>query len=310
MESARFGTGKGSFGTSPHSSAHMDPVQPTPARGAPDGSCSKMENGLVRRDPSEQIVVGEIRQNLDDLKAAILRYYSRLYSQTGRSIEERLDRLAAPPFSHTVKPGSLPLAVNARSRQKRQPAVAVPPPDTCFDFLKEESRVSGQTDLRSPKVSDDNRRQSDPELLKTFYGIAQLPGGRPDPRTRGYDNFLGRRLGETHGGQIGDLLSDLRAKCAAASTRLNTIGDQLERECEDPNLREWVFRSYPEVRRHPNLGRDPQLRRHLLTIYQDLAHQSQTNQLKINAIQSKLKVLNLHTKADMIKLKSDPRIAF
>lgn len=65
-----------------------------------------------------------------------------------------------------------------------------------------------------------------------------------------------------------------------------------------------------QVRRQPNLGSDPQLRRHLLTLYQDLSHQSQTNQLKISAIQGKLKVLNLHTKSDMIKLKSDPRIAF
>lgn len=65
-----------------------------------------------------------------------------------------------------------------------------------------------------------------------------------------------------------------------------------------------------QARRHPNLGSDPQLRRHLLTLYQDLAHQSQVNQLKINAIQGKLKVLNLHTKSDMIKLKSDPRLAF
>lgn len=64
---------------------------------------------------------------------------------------------------------------------------------------------------------------------------------------KGYDNFLGRRLDETRGGQINELLGDLRAKCAAATMRLNTIGDQLERECEDPNLREWEFTTFPEV---------------------------------------------------------------
>lgn len=106
----------------------------------PDGASSSRDTGPIRRQPPEPLVVGEIRQNLDDLKAAVLSYYSRLYSFTGRSIDERLDRLAASPFSNTVKAGRLPLAANARSRPTRQPGVAVPPPNTCFDFLAEEQK--------------------------------------------------------------------------------------------------------------------------------------------------------------------------
>ncbi|KAL8456140.1 hypothetical protein Emag_000025 [Eimeria magna] len=252
----------------------------------------------VSRKAPERVVVGEIRQNLDDLKASVLSYYSRLYSNTGRSIDERLDRLADFSRSHSVSP----LALNTRRHRQRPPRLEPPPPNTCFDFLAEEQADS--------KYGKDSRPAPDAETQKTFYGMAQLPGQKADPSVRGYDNLLGRGLEEARGGQINEMLGELRKKCTAATKRLNTIGDHLERECEDPNLREWEFTTYPEVRRHPHLGSDPQLRRHLLTLYQDLAHQSQTNQLKINAIQGKLKVLNLHTKSDMIKLKSDPRIAF
>ncbi|CDI87102.1 hypothetical protein, conserved [Eimeria praecox] len=250
-------------------------VGPGPSGGALEQTANAdTRNGLVRRRPPEQIVVGEIRQNLDDLKSAILSYYSRLYSQPGRSIEERLDLLAAPPFSNAVKTGRLPLGGTAHRREK------------------------------DPTDTDHS------EARKTFYGISQLPGQRAAPEMRGYDNLMGRTLEEAQGGQINELLGDLRSKCNAASTRLNTLSDQLERECENPDLREWEYTTYPQGRRQPYLGRDPQLRRHLLTIYRDLCHQSQTNQLRISAIKSKLKVLNLHTQSDMIKLKSDPRIAF
>ncbi|CDJ30210.1 uncharacterized protein EMH_0005790 [Eimeria mitis] len=258
-------------------------------------------SGLVPRRAPEQIVVGEIRQNLDDLKSSILSYYSRLYAQPGKSIEERLDALAAPPFSNTVRTGRLPPADFTPSRSKKQqPFTAFPPPNTCFDFLEEEGKGPGKATT-----------ETDPSAAqKTFYGISQLPGQKAGPDMMGYDNLLGRSLDEARGGQINELLQDLRSKCTAASTRLNTISDQLERECGNPDLREWEYTTYPQVRRHPYLGRDPELRRHLLTIYRELCHQSQTNQLRISAIRSKLKVLNINTQSDMIKLKSDPRIAF
>ena len=82
---------------------------------------------------------------------------------------------------------------------------------------------------------------------KTFYGISQLPGQKASPEMKGCENLLGRSLEEAHGGQINELLGDLRSKCTAASTRLNTIADQLERECENPDLREWEYTTYPQV---------------------------------------------------------------
>ncbi|KAL8449912.1 hypothetical protein Emed_002875 [Eimeria media] len=258
----------------------------------------KKDGFMVGRKAPERVVVGEIRQNLDDLKAAVLSYYSRLYSNTGRSIDERLDRLADFPRSNSLSP----LTMHTRRHRQKPPRLQPPPPNTCFDFLAEEEADS--------KQGKESRPAADAETHKTFYGMAQLPGQKADPSVKGHDNLLGRGLEDARGGQINEMLGELRKKCTAATKRLNTIGDHLERECEDPNLREWEFTTYPEVRRQPHLGNDPQLRRHLLTLYQDLAHQSQTNQLKINAIQGKLKVLNLHTKSDMIKLKSDPRIAF
>ncbi|CDI81882.1 hypothetical protein, conserved [Eimeria acervulina] len=81
---------------------------------------------------------------------------------------------------------------------------------------------------------------------KTFYGISQLPGQKASPEMKGCENLLGRSLEEAHGGQINELLGDLRSKCTAASTRLNTIADQLERECENPDLREWEYTTYPQ----------------------------------------------------------------
>ncbi|CDJ49185.1 hypothetical protein, conserved [Eimeria brunetti] len=289
----------------PAGSQQPDIPPPPQAPGGDAGGpwvSSDRTNGPVRRRPPEQIVVGEIRQNLDDLKSAILSYYSRLYSNPGRSIEERLDLLAAPPFANTVKTGRLPLAdMQQGQARKPKPPIAFPPPDTCFDFLEEEGKAGVVKDAAGLDLS---------EAQRTFYGISQLPGRKAGPEMRGYENLLGRSLDEARGGQINELLGDLRSKCTAASTRLNTLSDQLERECENPDLREWEYTTYPQVRRQPYLGRDPQLRRHLMTIYRDLCHQSQTNELRINAIKSKLKVLNLHTQSDMIKLKSDPRIAF
>ncbi|KAL8272036.1 hypothetical protein Esti_004160 [Eimeria stiedai] len=284
----------------------VPPPPPAPVGpGAPGGLLEagnllpfKTDGATVSRKAPERVVVGEIRQNLDDLKAAVLSYYSRLYSNIGRSIDERLDRLAGFPSSNLVSP----LAMNMRRHGQRRPRPEPPPPNACFAFLAKE-----QADSKDAK---DSKPTPALETHRTFYEMAQLPGQKADPSVKGHDNLLGHGLEETRGGQINEMLGELRKKCKAATKRLNTIGDQLERECEDPNLREWEFTTYPEVRRRPHLGSDPQLRRHLLTLYQDLAHQSQTNQLKINAIQGKLKVLNLHTKSDMIKLKSDPRIAF
>ena len=88
----------------------------------------------------------------------------------------------------------------------------------------------------------------DPSMTyKTFHGISQLPGHKATPDMKGYDNLMGRSLDEARGGQINELLGDLRFKCTAASTRLNTIADHLERECENPDLREWEYTSYPQV---------------------------------------------------------------
>lgn len=105
-----------------------------------------------------------------------------------------------------------------------------------------------RTDSKVAKDDDNTKRHGDPEAQKTFYGMAQLPGQKPDKGMKGCDNILGRRMEDTRGGHINELLGDLRTKCAAASRRLNTLGDQLERECEDPNLREWEYTTYPEVR--------------------------------------------------------------
>lgn len=110
-----------------------------PSSGTPEQDTNTdPRSGLVRRQAPEQIVVGEIRQNLDDLKSAILSYYSRLYSQPGRTIEERLDALAAPPFSSTVKMGRLPSVDPALSRSRKQPFIGFPPPNTSVDFLEKE----------------------------------------------------------------------------------------------------------------------------------------------------------------------------
>lgn len=112
----------------------IGPSHELPEQGS---SSTDPSSGLVRRRAPEQIVVGEIRQNLDGLKSAILSYYSRLYSQPGRSIEERLDLLAAPLFSNTVQTGRFQPAGAAHSRRRKQPFIAFPPPNTCVDFLEE-----------------------------------------------------------------------------------------------------------------------------------------------------------------------------
>ncbi|KAL8429767.1 hypothetical protein ACSSS7_006362 [Eimeria intestinalis] len=214
------------------------PVAPA-GPGAPGGLLEtadlfpfKQDGPRVTRKAPERVVVGEIRQNLDDLKAAVLSYYSRLYSNTGRSIDERLDRLAGFPTSSSLTP----LATNSRRHRQR---LELPPPNRCFDILAEEQA--------GPRYAKDFKSTVDAETYKTFHGMAQLPGQKADPSVKGHDNMLGRGLEEARGGQINEMLGELRKKCTAATKRLNTIGDQLERECEDPNLREWEFTTYPEV---------------------------------------------------------------
>ena len=128
------------MGPPPQSQTRNDVDIPNGSSEATYDSNSVRDAGLVRRRPPEQVVVGEIRQNLDDLKAAVLSYYSRLYSQMGRSIDERLDRLAAPPFSNTMNSGRLPFKMNTHSYPKRQPGAPVPPPNTHFNFLADEQR--------------------------------------------------------------------------------------------------------------------------------------------------------------------------
>ncbi|OEH77072.1 hypothetical protein cyc_02505 [Cyclospora cayetanensis] len=212
---------------------------------AVQGPSNTTDGDFLKRKAPEHIVVGEIRQNLDDLKAAVLSYYSRLYSLAGRSINERLDRLAAPPFSNKAST-RLPLARGSRSTSKKHQGLSVPPPDTCFDFFAEEHQGS-----KEPKDGDLVSKAEDPSLQRRFYGISQLPGEKIDREMVGHDNFLGRQLKETRGGHINELLGDLRSKCSAATSRLNLIGDQLERECEDPNLREWEYTTLPQVCQSP-----------------------------------------------------------
>nr|CEL69609.1 TPA: hypothetical protein BN1204_053140 [Neospora caninum Liverpool] len=118
---------------------------------------------------------------------------------------------------------------------------------------------------------------------------------------------VGQRAATTRG-EVYDMLRDLRLKCETASLKLNTISDDLYPQISNPNLREWEYTTTPRARRRPQFGDQVELSRHVTSLYRHLHTQAEINQSRINTLQSKMKILYMQTKAEMIKQQQDPRV--
>nr|PIL96183.1 hypothetical protein TGCOUG_307020 [Toxoplasma gondii COUG] len=211
-------------------------------------------------------VVGDLKTNLDDIKSSLVSYYSRLYSGSSPSIEERLDALSF----QSQNPESPSRWLRRRQREKRFEAMAETSEDSMRDHL------SGGRDVASAR-----RRCDEPAV--------------------------GQRSSRTSG-EVYDMLRDLRLKCETASLKLNTISDDLYPQISNPNLREWEYTTTPLGRRRPQFGDQTELRHHATSLYRHLHTQAEINQSRINNLQSKMKILYMQTKSEMMKHQQDPRV--
>ncbi|PHJ18786.1 hypothetical protein CSUI_007386 [Cystoisospora suis] len=249
-------------------------------------------------------IVGDLRTNLDDIKSSLVGYYSRLYSQPSTSIEARLDALSSKSSCRFFD--SSQRWLDTRRREKRYEAfikaTMSPLPDEP-SFLHNHTRGRSSRSVGLVEHNGDNG--DDLEDGEDFYSY---PGGRDSslpPYSPGYPSSSQRRAK----GEVYDMLRDLRLKCETASTRLTTLADGLYPHVTNPNLREWEYSTIPKARRQPSFE-SAELRRHVLGVYKNLHSQAEINQSRINALQSKMKILQMQTHADMIKLQQDPRVAF
>lgn len=101
----------------------------------------KISSPHMKLEGSEHpvLAVGEIRQNLDCLKASVLGYYSRLYTDSGKSIEERLDRLSAD-YCRTRVPRVPPFASQLGNTNPRRVKIDSHSPDATSQFTSRSTR--------------------------------------------------------------------------------------------------------------------------------------------------------------------------
>lgn len=283
-----------------------------------------VENDYPGRRAQRTITqIGDAKQTIDDLKSSLLSYYSHLYTVSGLDIDSKLQQLSSQNIFPTSSKRES--AIKDLYKYKEKPKVSVgtylqdlPPPYSYENPLEQKFRSSSSTSSRNDKEDKygkaDNKKESFIPPLDgdetNFYGLLQKTEDDFSNSFQGGQNIFGKDLREMNTGGIYELLNDLQKKCMSASLRLATVGDDLCNEIEDPNLREWEYNTYPELRRRPCYGGREELRRHIITTFADLKSRSEINKRKIAALQSKIKILNMHTKSNMAKLKEDVRIGF
>lgn len=84
-----------------------------------------------------------------------------------------------------------------------------------------------------------------------IYSMPQPSGTKASVAVLGHPNTGSHETEVLHEGLLNDMIKELRKKCVLATKRLNSLGDYMEREVEDPALREWEFSTYPQVGQRP-----------------------------------------------------------
>lgn len=190
--------------------------------------------------PPYEPVIGDVKMTLDDLKASLLRYYSRLYAVEGQTVDERIQYLRQyhypSPYPITPPPGQTAAAAADRYPygtvlpkyeetgknfvgRVREPTetVPIPPPgDLRRDIAQVLEDVKTGVDAASRRlasVSDDIDVDVDDPAMRAF-------GYRNVPRFRRRPYFGTQRDFEEH---LLQLYSDLYQRAEYNERKLRAL---------------------------------------------------------------------------------------
>ncbi|KMZ80706.1 hypothetical protein PVIIG_03073 [Plasmodium vivax India VII] len=218
--------------------------------------------------------IGEIKVNIDDIKKGLLSYYSNIYSLDHYDIEERINIL---------KYGEKNISehVQANCRYKKRELPRRPPFVRYNDELDTPNSVAHQS------------------MLPEYY-YAEGVGLSRDGRERSHLGST-HQMEETkafqsefdHVGQISELLSSLKNKCADANFKAQSLTSKFDRKYENPDSRFWLHDLVPMHLRKPALHNEDGIRSHLVVTYSQLYNEAMLNKKKIAALEKKLHILKL-----------------
>lgn len=291
-----------------------------------------------RHSPCEPLI-GDVKATLDDLKASVVSYYSNLYKEGG-SIADRLERLSQHFYASPFPLNGNEPAVTAYGSLKH-PEIGLNNPASRYIPLNEAAdghrrpQEYEQAPLdqvpppdRPPGPRDPFLRNASLSHTENFFGMMSKPGeGKPDAdRDIPVRNIMGmdmddvgqkRRKDEEHGthvrspaGSIEGVLSELKSNVKSCNTRLRDVAGVINAETENPNLDTFAFRTYPRLRKRATFHHEEGIDQHVLQLYSDLYNATMYNQRRIKALQAKIRVLDMHNKKGMMRIKDDPRIGF
>ncbi|ANQ07635.1 Uncharacterized protein PCOAH_00020170, partial [Plasmodium coatneyi] len=229
--------------------------------------------------------IGEIKVNIDDIKKGLLTYYSNIYSLDHYDIEERINIL---------KYGEKNISehVQANYCYKKRELPSRPPFVHYNDELDNPNSRAYQSMLPDYYYKEGANRSRDGKE-RSPLGSTSLEHHKKMEETNAFKSEY------DHVGQISELLSSLKNKCADASFKAQSLTSKFDRKYENPDNRFWVHNLVPMHLRKPSLQNEDGIRNHLVVTYSQLYNEAVLNKKRIAALEKKLHILKLRANLPM-----------
>ncbi|EUD65681.1 hypothetical protein C922_03929 [Plasmodium inui San Antonio 1] len=249
----------------------------TADRGKPSGKGIK--SPLASKTNMGPPRIGEIKVNIDDIKKGLLTYYSNIYSLDHYDIEERINIL---------KYGEKNISehVQANYCYKKRELAQRPPFLHYNDELDNPNSLTYQSMFPDYYYKEGAGRSRDGKE-RFHLGSTLLDDQNKMEETNAFHSEY------DHVGQISELLSSLKNKCADANFKAQSLTCQFDRKYDNPDNRFWVHNLVPMHLRKPALHNQDGIRNHLVTTYSQLYNEAMLNKKKIAALEKKLHILKL-----------------
>ncbi|GAW80733.1 hypothetical protein, conserved [Plasmodium gonderi] len=237
------------------------------------------------KNPSEsklnlhQPRIGEIKVNIDDIKSSLLSYYSNVYSLDHYDIEERINILkyGEKNISDSVQ---TKYCYKKRELPQRLPFLHY------NDELNNSSSFSYQTISPDYYYAEGIHRSRDKR--EKYHSDLKYSGDKRNiKKVNAFESEY------DHVGQISELLTSLKNKCADASFKAQNLTSKFERKYENPDNRFWIHNLVPMHLRKPSLHNEDDIRNHLVVTYSQLHNEAMLNKKRIEALEKKLHILKL-----------------
>ncbi|SBS84911.1 conserved Plasmodium protein, unknown function [Plasmodium malariae] len=235
--------------------------------------------------------IGEIKVNIDDIKTGLLSYYSNIYSLDHYDIEDRISILK-------YGDKNISDSVNVKYFYKKEQVSKRLPFIHYNDELNNPNSFSYQNTPVDYYYSGDahNSKWSTPHhfhMNNLTNKEAKLEEEAEKEEETKLKKVNASENAYDHVGQIAELLTSLKNKCADANFKAQTLISKFNSKYENPDNRFWIHDLVPVHLRKPKLNDDDGIRKHIAVTYAQLYNEAMLNKKKITALEKKLHILKL-----------------